>query len=82
MLFGILWWYSAKPRPYMAVSGLFLLLYGAFRFFIEFYRVPDAHLGYLSLGWITMGQVLTVPMILAGVIMLAMGYRSQEGGKA
>jgi phosphatidylglycerol:prolipoprotein diacylglycerol transferase len=81
LLFAILWWYSAKPRPYMAVSGLFLLLYGAFRFVVEFYRVPDAHLGYLSLGWVTMGQVLTVPMVAAGVIMLAMGYRSQgEGG--
>ena len=81
VLFAILWWYSAKPRPYMAVSGLFLLLYGVFRFFIEFYRVPDAHLGYLSQGWITMGQVLTTPMIVAGAIMLVMAYRSHTGDK-
>lgn len=78
VLFAIIWWYSAKPRPYMAVTGLFLLLYGVFRFIIEFYRVPDAHLGYLALDWVTMGQVLTIPMILAGAIMLAMGYRSNK----
>lgn len=82
VLFAILWWYSAKPRPYMAVSGLFLLLYGAFRFFVEFYRVPDAHLGYLSQGWITMGQVLTTPMIVAGAFMLALAYRKHAGEKA
>jgi len=79
VLFAILWWYSSKPRPYLAVSGLFLLLYGMFRFFIEFYRVPDAHLGYLSLGWVTMGQVLTVPMVAAGAIMLGMAHRSRAG---
>jgi phosphatidylglycerol:prolipoprotein diacylglycerol transferase len=62
----------------MAVSGLFLLLYGVFRFIVEFYRVPDAHLNYLALGWVTMGQILCVPMIAAGAIMLAMAYRSGE----
>ncbi|MCP5091015.1 MAG: prolipoprotein diacylglyceryl transferase [Gammaproteobacteria bacterium] len=76
LLFAILWFYSVKPRPYLAVSGLFLLLYGAFRFFIEFYRVPDAHPGYLALGWVTMGQVLSLPMIVAGAILLIMAYRS------
>jgi phosphatidylglycerol:prolipoprotein diacylglycerol transferase len=78
VLFVLLWWYSAKPRPYMAVSGMFLLLYGAFRFFVEFYRVPDAHLSYLALGWVTMGQILCVPMIVAGVIMLGMAYRKNQ----
>ena len=76
LLFAILWWYSAKPRPYLAVSGLFLFLYGAFRFFVEFYRVPDAHPGYLAFGWVTMGQVLSLPMVLAGAVMLIMAYRS------
>ncbi len=75
VLFAILWWYSAKPRPYMAVTAVFFMLYGAFRLFVEFYRVPDAHLGYLSLGWVTMGQVLSVPMIVAGAIMLYIGHR-------
>ncbi len=79
LLFAILWWYMAKPRPYMAPSGLFLLLYGVFRFFVEFYRVPDAHLGYLALNWLTMGQILTVPMIAAGAIMLVMAYRPKQG---
>ncbi len=76
MLFIILWWYSSKPRPYLAVSGMFLLLYGSFRFLIEFYRVPDTHLGYLALDWVTMGQVLSVPMILGGIIMISIAYRA------
>ena len=77
VLFAVLWVYSSKPRPYMAVSGLFLLLYGVFRFFVEFYRVPDAHLSYLALGWVTMGQILSAPMILAGAVMLALAYRGR-----
>ncbi len=76
VLFIILWWYSSKPRPYLAVSGMFLLLYGSFRFLIEFYRVPDTHLGYLALDWVTMGQVLSVPMILGGIIMISIAYRA------
>ncbi|MFQ5546689.1 MAG: prolipoprotein diacylglyceryl transferase [Woeseia sp.] len=79
VLFVIVWWFSAKRRPYMAVSAMFLLWYGVFRVFIEFYRVPDAHLsedgGYLAFGWITMGQVLSVPMIVAAITMLIMAYR-------
>ena len=75
VLFVILWWFSSKERPYMSVSGLFLLLYGVFRFYIEFYRVPDADFGYLALGWVTMGQVLSAPMIIAGVILLFLAHR-------
>jgi phosphatidylglycerol:prolipoprotein diacylglycerol transferase len=82
VLFLILWFYSAKQRPYMAVSGLFLLLYGVFRFYIEFYRVPDAHLNYLALDWVTMGQILSVPMIVIGGIMVVMAYRSDTSAKA
>lgn len=66
VLFIVLWLYSARPRPTGAVSGLFLLGYGGFRFVVEFVRVPDAHLGYLAFGWFTMGQLLSVPMILIG----------------
>jgi phosphatidylglycerol:prolipoprotein diacylglycerol transferase len=62
----------------MSVSGLFLLCYGAFRFFVEFYRVPDAHLDYLALGWLTMGQVLSTPMILLGALMLFFAYRKPQ----
>ncbi len=75
-MFLILWIYSAKPRPYLAVSGLFLLLYGVFRFAVEFYRIPDAHLEYLALGWVTMGQILSVPMVIAGAVLMTMAYRS------
>ena len=78
VLFAILWWFSAKPRPYMAVSGMFLLGYGVFRFIVEFYRMPDAHLGYLLFGWVTMGQLLTAPMIIAGLVMLAIAYRQSN----
>jgi phosphatidylglycerol:prolipoprotein diacylglycerol transferase len=59
----------------MATSGLFLLVYGIFRFGIEFVRIPDAHIGYLAFGWLTMGQVLSLPMVLAGLLVLALAYR-------
>jgi phosphatidylglycerol:prolipoprotein diacylglycerol transferase len=78
ILFAIVWWFSSRPRPYMAVSGLFLLLYGSFRVFVEFYRVPDKHIGYLAMDWLTMGQVLSAPMIIIGATMLIMAYRSQD----
>ncbi len=75
LLFVILWFFSRRPRPRMAVSGVFLFGYGVFRFFIEFFRVPDPQLGYLAFGWLTMGQVLSTPLILAGLILLALAYR-------
>lgn len=71
----ILWLYSARPRPAGAVSGLFLVCYGAFRFFVEFFRMPDAHLGYLALGWVTMGQVLSLPMIVAGAALIVWAHQ-------
>lgn len=75
VLFIILWWYSAKPKPRMAVSGLFLLAYGVFRFGVEFFRQPDAPLGFVAFGWMTQGQLLSVPMIIAGIIMLIVAYK-------
>lgn len=75
LLFLLLWWFSAKPRPMGAVSGLFLIGYGVFRSAVEFLRMPDAHLGYLAFGWVTMGQLLSLPMILIGVAMLILSYR-------
>ncbi|WP_323752629.1 prolipoprotein diacylglyceryl transferase [Marinobacter sp.] len=77
-LFAILWWFSAKERPKMAVSGLFLLCYGVFRFLVEFVRLPDAHLGYLAFDWVTMGQVLSLPMIIAGAVLIAIAYRREK----
>lgn len=77
-LFAILWLYSRKPRPTMAVSGLFGVCYGIFRFLVEFVREPDAHIGYLAFGWFTMGQLLSLPMILIGAGMMLWAYRKQE----
>jgi len=74
-LFLIVWLFSAKPRPTMAVSGVFALSYGAFRFLVEFFRQPDAQVGYLAFNWLTMGQVLSLPMVLVGIILLALAYR-------
>jgi phosphatidylglycerol---prolipoprotein diacylglyceryl transferase len=76
-LFAILWFYSRKPRPTMAVSGMFGLCYGIFRFIVEFVRVPDAQLGYLAGGWLTMGQILCLPMILGGIGLIAYAYKRQ-----
>jgi phosphatidylglycerol:prolipoprotein diacylglycerol transferase len=75
VLFLMLWWFTSRPRPRLAPSGLFLVIYGTARFLIEFVRVPDEHLGYLSQGWITMGQILSFPMILVGVILLVIAYQ-------
>ena len=75
-LFVILWFYARTPRPPAAVSGLFLLCYGTFRLVVEFAREPDAHLGYLAFGWVTMGQVLSLPMILLGIGILWWAHRS------
>ena len=79
ILFLVLWIFSSRPRPTMAVSGLFLLLYGVFRFLVELVRIPDAHIGYLAFDWLTMGQLLSAPMILAGVLLLALAYRRPAG---
>ena len=80
-LFIILWWFSTRPRPLMAVSALFLLCYGLFRFAVEFMREPDAHLGYLGFGWLTMGQVLSLPMILIGIVLCVLAYARYLGSE-
>lgn len=76
-LFLLLWIYSRKPRPVGAVSALFLIGYGASRFAIEFAREPDSFLGKLSLG-MSMGQWLSLPMILAGIAMWVWAHRSAK----
>lgn len=82
VLFVILWVFSRKERPYLAVSGMFLFWYGAFRFFVEFYRVPDADKGYILFGWVTQGQILTAPMIVLGAILLFMAYKNDNAVEA
>ncbi len=78
VLFAILWLFSSRPRPVGAVSGLFLVCYGLFRFLIEFVRQPDPQLGYLAFGWVTMGQILSLPMMLAGAALMVWAYRKRE----
>ncbi|MGB1465665.1 MAG: prolipoprotein diacylglyceryl transferase [Alcanivorax nanhaiticus] len=76
VLFIVLWVYSAKPRPAAAVTGLFGVGYGAARTFVEFFREPDAHIGYLAGGWLTMGMLLSIPMIILGIAMMVWAYRN------
>jgi phosphatidylglycerol:prolipoprotein diacylglycerol transferase len=75
-MFVLLWWFSSKPRPRYAVSGMFALLYGVFRFAVEFVREPDKHLGYLAFDWLTMGQLLSLPLIGVGLFLLWLSRRS------
>ena len=77
VMFCVLWWYSRRPRPRYAVAGLFALLYGCFRLLVEFVRMPDAHLGFLAFGWLTMGQVLSLPLIILGLAWLGWWSRRQ-----
>ncbi len=77
VLFGILWWFTSRPRYRWAPTGLFLLCYGVFRFAVEFVRVPDENRGYLFFDWMTMGQILSLPMIVAGVALLVFAYRQR-----
>jgi len=78
LLFIIMWIYTSKQRPTMAPTGMALMLYGCFRFFVEFFRMPDAHLGYIFLNWVTMGQILSLPMIIIGAGMIAFAYRKKS----
>ena len=80
VLFTVVWLFSSKPRPRYAVSGLFALLYGTFRFLIEFVREPDAQLGYLAFGWVTMGQILSLPLIGLGLWWLWLSRRQPTFG--
>jgi phosphatidylglycerol:prolipoprotein diacylglycerol transferase len=75
LVFLVLWFYTATPRPRFAPSAVFLIGYGVCRFLVEFVRIPDENRGYLLFGWVTMGQILSAPMILGGIALLAIAYR-------
>ncbi len=75
VLFVILWVYSCHPRPRYVVSGLFLMGYGSFRFFVEFFREPDAHLGFVALDWLSMGMLLSLPMVIIGAGLFYYGHK-------
>ncbi len=78
VLFTIMWWFTSRPRWRWAPIGLFLLCYGVFRFAVEFVRVPDENRGYLLFGWVTEGQLLSLPMVLGGLYLLGRAYRRRE----
>jgi len=71
----VLWWVSARPRRRGIVSGHFLVLYGVFRFAVEFVRLPDPQLGFIAFDWLTMGQLLSLPMMAAGLLLLIASQR-------
>lgn len=75
LLFVIMVWFARRERPEWAVAGVFSLGYGCLRFFAEFFREPDAHLGFQALGWVTRGQLLCLPMIALGIYLIATAYR-------
>lgn len=75
LLFVILFWYTRVPRPRWSAAGLFLFGYGIFRSTAEFFREPDAHIGFDALGWVTRGQLLSLPMIIAGAVIIMWAYR-------
>ena len=81
LLFLFLWWYSSRPRPTGAVSGMFLVGYGALRFIAEYAREPDSFLGLLA-GGLSMGQWLSLPMIAAGLADGDMGLPARRQGAA
>lgn len=82
VLFIVLWWFSHRPRPRMAISALFLMGYGLARFTVEFFREPDADKGFILFDWMTMGQILTTPMIIGGLILMLLAYRNVLTRKA
>ena len=81
LLFALLWFYSSRPRPIGAISGLFLAGYGVFRFVAEFFREPDDFLGLLAFN-LSMGQWLSLPMIVTGIAMLARSYRQARASRS
>lgn len=75
VLFALLWWISARPRRRGLVSGVFLIGYGVCRFAVEFVRRPDPQLGFIAFDWLTMGQLLTLPMMAFGLILVVWSRR-------
>ncbi|MEY1662881.1 prolipoprotein diacylglyceryl transferase [Isoalcanivorax beigongshangi] len=80
LLFLLLWFYSRRPRPLASVTGLFGVGYGMARIIGEFFRQPDAYPGFIAGGWLTMGMLLSLPMVLLGIAMMVWGYRNHPQG--
>jgi len=77
VLFLMLYFYSKKPKPALAVSGMFSLGYGVFRFIVEYFREPDEHLKEMA-EYISMGQLLSLPMVFAGIAMMVWAYKMDK----
>lgn len=82
LLFIILFVFSSRPRPPWAVGGLFLMCYGCFRFIVEFFREPDRHIGFDAFNWLTRGQLLSLPMVVIGLLLMLSAYRRAAAGAA
>ncbi|KEI35766.1 prolipoprotein diacylglyceryl transferase [Francisella sp. W12-1067] len=81
VLFSILWIVTIKKRPRYLVLGLFMFLYGSARFICEFFRQPDPQYGYIFFNWVTMGQILSAPMVLLGATILIAVFVKTKGKK-
>src|SRR5699024_11554401 len=76
LLFVLLWLYSRHPRPMGAITGLFGVGYGISRFITESFREPEANMGYIAIDWLTMGQLLSLPLIMVGIGLMVWGYKT------
>lgn len=81
VLFVVLMWLARRQRAAGFLSGFFLLLYGTFRFIVEFAREPDSHLQDLLFDWMTRGQTLCLPMILVGGMLIFFSYKKRAVGE-
>lgn len=77
MIFAIIYFYTRKPRPEWAAGALFIICYGCFRFLVEFVREPDAHIGFDLFGWMSRGQILSIPMVVIGIIVMIWAYKRE-----
>ena len=75
VLFVVVWLVAARPKPVGVVSGVFLGTYGLLRFVTEYFRLPDSHIGYLAFDWLTMGQILSLPMVIVGILIVVYARR-------
>jgi prolipoprotein diacylglyceryl transferase len=76
LLFIILWGFSKKPKPQGVVTGLFGILYAVARISVECFREPNPSVGFIAWGWLTMGQLLCIPMLIVGIVLITRGYFS------
>lgn len=77
LLFAIMIWFTHKPKPQWSPAALFVMLYGVFRFVVEFFREPDAHIGFDILGIFSRGQLLSLPMVIVGIALFIWAYKTQ-----